>query len=152
MKLKRTTNLSCDFQTAVNVVKKSSLLHYVAYPLVVFKPTNDSFPVVWMPGTHWSSLKLFGIIPFGKQAIVISFEEAQSKFIMIDRGYSALIRKWHHTITIEPLSKKESTYKDEVEIEAGLITSLIWIFAHIFYRHRQKRWIELCAKNFSPIL
>lgn len=71
---------------------------------------------------------------------------------MIDRGYSALIRKWHHTITIEPLSKGECRYNDEVEVEAGLITPVIWIFAHIFYRHRQKRWIDLCANNFSAIL
>lgn len=151
MRVSRSIKLSCDFETAVNVVKKSSLLHFVAYPLIVFAPVSGSFPEIWTPGTHWSRLKLFGIIPFGKQAIVISYEDAQSKFIMIDRGYSALIRKWHHTITIEPLSKGECSYKDEVEVEAGLLTPVIWIFAHIFYGHRQKRWIDLCAKKFSAI-
>ncbi len=151
MKVKISVRLSCAFETAVSAVKKSSLLHFVASPLVSFSPAAGAFPQTWTPGTHWAGLKLFGFIPFGKQAIVISFEPVSSKFVMHDRGHSALIRKWHHTITIEPIGAGESQYTDEVEIQAGLLTPVIWGFASVFYRHRQKRWLELCAQNFRQL-
>jgi hypothetical protein len=29
---------------------------------------------------------------------------------------------------------------DEIKIQAGPLTGVIWAFAHLFYRHRQRRW------------
>lgn len=39
-----------------------------------------------------------------------------------DDGYSAMIRKWDHWITIEPSPDGRTNYRDEVEISAGVLT------------------------------
>jgi len=35
------------------------------------------------------------------------------------------------------------SYTDEIEIQAGWLTPGIWLFAQLFYRHRQRRWKAL---------
>jgi len=34
-------------------------------------------------------------------------------------------------------------YTDQIDIQAGILTPPIWLFAHIFYRYRQRRWRHL---------
>ncbi|MFO7859839.1 MAG: hypothetical protein R6U41_01320 [Desulfosalsimonas sp.] len=46
-------------------------------------------------------------------------------------------------------------YTDKIEISAGLLSPLIWLFAHVFYRHRQRRWKLLLERprgfgKYSP--
>jgi len=36
-----------------------------------------------------------------------------------------------------------------VTIEAGILTPFVWLFARLFYAHRQRRWAALAAKGFS---
>ncbi len=125
------------------------LLQYVAHPLVSFSPVNGTgFPVTWTEGTHWVRLKLFGFLPFGRQAIVISKPSLPSGFAMRDAGHSALISVWDHLITIEP-HPGGCLYRDQVEVSAGALTPLTWMFALIFYRHRQRRWRRLAAGGFD---
>jgi hypothetical protein len=40
-------------------------------------------------------------------------------------------------------------YTDQVEIQAGLLTPLVWALASIFYRYRQFRWRRLVAADFA---
>jgi hypothetical protein len=56
-----------------------------------------------------------------------------------DNGHSALIKTWDHRITIASDDQGGTLYRDEVEVRAGLLTPFIWVFAQIFYRHRQRR-------------
>ncbi|MCP2040530.1 ligand-binding SRPBCC domain-containing protein [Neisseria sp. HSC-16F19] len=71
-------------------------------------------------------------------------------FILLDDGYSPLIRRWRHTITIVPQGQG-CLYRDTVEIDAGILTGLVGMFAKAFYRHRQKRWQQLVQQQFAPI-
>ena len=65
-----------------------------------------------------------------------------------DAGYSALIKSWDHKIILEPVGGA-TRYTDEVEIHAGLLTVPAWLFAHLFYRHRQRRLAEVVAADFD---
>ena len=56
-----------------------------------------------------------------------------------------MIRKWDHWITVAPNPDGSTDYRDEVEISAGVLTPFVWIFAQLFYRHRQRRWRGLAA-------
>jgi hypothetical protein len=51
-------------------------------------------------------------------------------------------------ITIEP-NAAGVVYRDRVEVRAGVLTPFIWVFAQIFYRHRQRRWRRLAANGFD---
>ena len=149
MKIDLSVVLPCSLDQAVANVMTTRLLLYVSRPIVAFTPVGTShFPATWTPGTHWVRLKLFGVIPFGKQAVVISNPEVNSAFALRDAGYSALIPVWNHLITIDPVLGGVR-YRDQVEIHAGLLTPLIWVFAQFFYQHRQRRWLRLAANGFN---
>jgi hypothetical protein len=149
MKVDLTTVLPCNVEDAAAHVMSTRLLQYVAHPLVSFSPvTGASFPETWTEGTHWVRLKLFGFLPFGRQAIVISKPALPSGFAIRDAGRSALIPVWDHLITIEP-TQGGVLYRDQVEVSARVLTPLIWMFAQIFYRHRQRRWRRLASTGFD---
>lgn len=144
------TILLCDFQQIILEVKKPKLLEHVAYPLVKFMPVKlDSFPKTWVDGIYWVNLKLFGILPFGKQAIVISYPAVdKDTFILRDNGYSNLIKTWDHIITIKKHNEK-TFYSDSINISAGIFTPIIYLFAFLFYKHRQRRLKKLVRCRFD---
>lgn len=149
MKVDLETVLPCSLDDAAAHVMSTRLLRYVAYPLVSFKPvTGTEFPETWTEGTHWVRLKLFGFLPFGRQAIGISKPLHPGGFAIRDAGRSALIPVWDHLITIEP-HQDGVRYRDQVEVSARVLTLLVWMFAQIFYRHRQRRWLRLASNGFD---
>lgn len=130
-------------------LRTSRLLVHVAHPLVKFLPYGGKqLPETWEEGTYWVSLRLLGFIPFGKQAVVISYPDSPGCFSLRDNGYSVLVKKWDHRISIAP-SGTGTLYRDYVDIQAGAVTVFIWAFAQLFYRHRQRRWRQLVANGFS---
>ena len=67
------TMLTCSIDEAVSHLKTPRLLEFVASPLVRFLPVRPPvFPEVWSTGEYSVALRLFGVVPFGKQAIVIA--------------------------------------------------------------------------------
>jgi hypothetical protein len=142
------TYLSCTPNIAIEHANSPQLLLHVAKPLVKFVAIEPpQFAVKWAAGTYWVSMHLFGIIPLGRQAVVISHPPSNI-FTLRDNGYSALIQKWDHVITIAPAGSG-TLYRDQVTIKAGLLTPLVWLFALFFYRHRQRRWRQLVSARFD---
>jgi len=134
-------------------VRTSALLLYVAAPLIRFTPKDEAaFPEVWQPGEYRAWMWLFGWVPIGWQAVVISepAPQGEARFIR-DNGYGPLIRRWDHWITIGPAPSGGTAYTDRVEIEAGLLTPLIAAFARLFYAHRQRRWRALVQNGFAGL-
>lgn len=143
------TVLPCPMADVVAHVKTPRLLEYVAKPMVRFVPVSpNSFPAVWPEGTLWVKPRLLGFIPFGKHAVVISYPPHPNGFSVRDNGHSRLLARWDHMITIEPVANG-TLYRDCVEIAAGPLTLIIWAFAQIFYRHRQRRWRKLVRHTFA---
>ncbi|QGG55033.1 hypothetical protein [Paenibacillus sp. B01] len=148
MLVKVTTIFNCDSEELFHEVKKSKSLLYIAKPLVKFVHSPESpIPEVWEDGRYLVSMYLLGFIPFGKQWIVISVHN-DIKHIR-DNGYSRLIKKWDHNIHLTKLGDNKTLYVDTIEINAGILTYFIVLFAHVFYRWRQKRWCKLLNNNFD---
>jgi hypothetical protein len=118
----------------------------VASPILTFKSQpGQSLPVTWQIGhTYVLDLFAFHILPLGKHYIGIrQIDDANREIFTNEHG--SLTRTWNHRIQIEPLTESTLRYTDEIEIEAGILTPFIWVFAHIFYRHRQRMWKELLS-------
>ncbi len=99
MRLDISTRLPCTLDQAVSQVMTTRLLQYVSHPLVSFTFIDaPQFPRTWTAGTHWVSLTLFGFLPFGRQAIVISIPPVETGFALRDAGHSTLIPVWNHLI------------------------------------------------------
>lgn len=147
------TTLECTPDTAWERVRTSALLMHVAAPLIRFVPKGDTpFPGDWAPGEYRAWMWLFGLIPIGWQAVVISEPppDGATRFIR-DNGYGPLIRRWDHWIAIAPGEHGTTRYVDRVDIEAGVLTPLIAAFARVFYAHRQRRWRQLARSGFAAL-
>jgi len=68
-------------------------------------------------------------------------DEKKKEILSSENG--TLTKVWNHKITVEKIEEKTVRYTDEIEIKAGLLTFFVWLFSHIFYRHRQRRWKQL---------
>lgn len=149
MLVRFSTLLPCSVADAAGQVAKPQLLEHVASPLVHFRPIDPpAFPETWSEATYWVGLRIMGLVPFGRQAIRISFPATREGFAVRDNGYSTLITRWDHLVTITP-STKGCRYEDRVSISAGVLTPLVWLFAAVFYLHRQRRWRTLARSGFS---
>ena len=123
--------------------KTASLMH-VASPVLKFKPhEGHSVTEKWILGTEYK-LKLFflGIIPIGDHFIMLTeLNQEENRIVSNERG--SLTKVWNHVITFNAIDDQTIVYTDEIEIRAGILTLSIWLFAHIFYRHRQNKWKKL---------
>jgi hypothetical protein len=148
-----TTLLDCSPVEAWGWVRAPALLQHISHPLIRFTPDRGNLlPEVWEPGEYRLWLHLFGRIPLGWQAVVITFPEpSQTTRFMRDNGYSPSIRRWDHWIEIAPACGGKTRYTDRVTIEAGWRTPLVAAFARQLYAHRQRRWRALARSGFAAL-
>lgn len=154
MRVKSTTRLDCSPEQVWQEVQTSRLLRYVAAPLITFDPVEPPvLPDVWSEGRYLVAMRLFGLLPFGRQWIVIRLVMADSTpgaqhYQLRDNGHGDHISMWDHWITIAETADGATRYTDEVEVRAGFLTAFIWAYANVFYRYRQWRWRQLVARQF----
>jgi len=153
MKVSVSSHINLPPAEVWHLVQTPQLLLFIAAPLVRFAFLEPVPRTSFVSNARYRArLMLFGILPFGTQWIVPSVHE-QGKAAwpkrLRDNGYSVLIERWDHWITVEPDGADTTRYTDEVEIRAGALTPFIWAFAQVFYRHRQRRW-RLLAQINSP--
>jgi hypothetical protein len=131
-------------------VNRTVLHAYLTRPLLTFEPVDPpTLPDRWEEREYRVRMKLFGAVPLGWQIVKVERPATDgAKQHIRDNGRGALIRRWDHLITIEPAGPQRTRYTDRVEVEAGLLTPLVWAFARVFYAHRQRRWQHLVAHGF----
>ena len=116
-------------------------LQFVASPVLSFKPlVMGELDGEWIIGkTYELKLYFLNILPLGLHRIKIVTIDRESNIIVSNES-GMLARVWNHTIRFHQGEQGKLSYTDEIEIKAGWLTMAIWVFAHLFYRHRQKRW------------
>lgn len=136
------SDLPCDAERAWAEVQTLALLRDVCWPMVFLSPTSVEAPLParWEPGTTVRfRTRLFGFIPIGTRTLFWERIDPAARE-MQTREHDPLIRRWDHRIAVEPTGAGACRYTDDVEVEAGLLTLPVWLFAQWFYRHRQRRW------------
>ncbi len=125
----------------------------VSAPLLHFTPRAGTLPDRWQAGEYQLGVKLFGLIPLDDQIVGIEFPAHRGpghslrdngRACARDGGPGGLIRRWDHTMLVEP-EGTGTRYTDRVEVEAGVLTGAAALFARMLYRHRQKNWRRLFA-------
>jgi hypothetical protein len=149
MKAKITTTIRADAEDMWAELQRVASLVHVAAPILTFRPQHDdTLPDRWTVGkTYRLRLYCGGILPLGDHHIRIVSIDPQRKEIFSNE-HGRLTRRWNHLIRIVPIDRRSVEYTDEIEIEAGGLTVFIWIFAHVFYRHRQRRWKKLLVRRY----
>ena len=121
---------------------KGSFL-YVTRGLLSYTDTDQWPPKLFSEGTTLTTrVRLFGLGPSSPHHVqVVRVDEAQSEIETMESG--ALVRVWNHRMRVEPVLETACRYTDCIEVQAGLLTPLVWLFAAGFYRYRQRRWRQL---------
>lgn len=145
-----TTYFQCTEDELWERLIQPSSLTFVSSPILSFEPKNEvALPVEWQVGKSYP-LKLYflTVIPIGKHTIKLVEIDKKSKTIRTMES-GRFVRVWNHNITFRETEPEKVKYTDEIEIKSGLLTPAIWLFAHFFYRHRQKRWRVLLKSGSS---
>ena len=144
------TLLRCGPERAWQEVQRPALLRYITHPLVHFEPiAPNTFPPAWREGRYRVRMRLFGILPGGTQWIVIRLKVSPGIYELFDDGQGDLIAHWRHHITLRPTPEGFTHYTDTVDIEAGLLTWGVWLYANVLFRYRQSRWRRLVENHFD---
>lgn len=144
------TYLDADPARVWDEVNRPRLLCFVAHPLMRFDPiTPARLPDRWQDGDYIVRMRWRGIMPIGRQTIRISRPPASgARRLLLDDGHGALIRRWHHLVSVEP-EGAGTRYRDRIEIEAGRLTRPVAAFAGRYYAHRQRRLRDLVRADFD---
>lgn len=129
------------------IVKPMSL-EFVSAPVLKFIPSeNGMLDESWKVNRDYHlKLYLFGLIPLGNHRIRLVKVDKHRNLIM-SREKGLFAREWNHTITFHQVGDRKVHYTDKIEIKAGVLTPVIYVFAQLFYRHRQRRWKILLRKS-----
>lgn len=122
-------------------------LRFVTSPLLRFVSLDTVHPEVFVQGgVYRFALRLFGVIPLGRHQIHIKLLDPVRCCIRSEET-GRMAPLWHHRITLKALPGGQTYYTDSLSIDAGWRTGMVCLFARLFYRHRQKRWARLLARN-----
>ena len=147
MKVRVSTRLDCAPDAAWEAVQTTALLEHVARPILRLAPCyGRSFPERWEEGLEVTvALRLFGVLPAGRHTIRIRTLDPGRRVIETSES-GGMVPVWNHRIEVARVDSGDAVYTDDVDVRAGWRTPLVWLFAHFFYRHRQRRWRRLASQ------
>jgi hypothetical protein len=121
------------------LLQRTEIVARLAFPLLVFhardrEPMGETLPYgpyrVWM----W----VFGIVPLGAQTLRITRHEGEGRLQLHDAGSGWIARRWDHWQCLTP-AEGGCLYRDEIDVEAGVLTPFVAAFAWAFVRWRHWR-------------
>lgn len=148
MRITRESRLPCSPEAAWEAVRTSALLIELAWPLVtIHSAASEPLPERWPDGgVVLVRSKLFGFIPLGVRKV--GFERVDHVAHELQtRESDLLVRKWDHRIVVRP-AEGGCLYRDEIEIEAVLLTPVAWMFTQVLFWHRHRRW-QVVARRLA---
>ncbi len=143
--VKVTSIFPANRKTVHTLLQSFDILRQITYPYITFKPLNEGKDFQWEIGkTFVFKTKLLGFIPFGTHRIkIIEFND----HLVRSNETNTFVKVWNHDIILREVGKNFTEYTDRVEIRAGIITNIVYIWANSFYRHRQDKWIKILKKR-----
>lgn len=150
MNARISTRLACTETQLWQKIMDPESLRFVSSPILTFVPADsDGFDDVWqVDRVYQLRLYFLSFIPLGRHSIqLVKIDQDSHTILSEERGL--LVPVWNHRIHFQEVAPDVVNYTDEIEIKAGCLTLLIWLFAHIFYRHRQRRWKTLIQIDIS---
>ena len=145
--------LDMPLEQVWDAVRQPRTLAWVAAPILRFRPIDPPhWPDRWSPGRHRVAMRFLGVVPMGRQWIDVSFparaaDDPDGARLVRDNGSGDLVRVWDHWIILTLRADGGTDYRDRVDLAAGLLTPVVWAFAHLFYRWRQARWRALARRH-----
>lgn len=138
------TELACSASELWQKICLPKSLQFVASPMLSFAPVElGALDGEWQVGRDYLlKIAFLHCIPLGHHSIkLIKIDRQNNRISSREKG--SLVAVWNHEIFFTETSPNVVSYTDEIELQAGWLTLLVWAFAQLFYRHRQRRWKTL---------
>jgi hypothetical protein len=141
----RSTELQASADVVWAAVKTPTAFRRVTRGLLVM-PAIRRRSDTWREGeTVVGWVLLFGLIPFSRHHLHIHrIDDSLRTLSSRERG--GLLKRWNHDIIVTPLGEGRSKYRDRIDIDAGIFTQFVMLYAKWFYAMRQRRWRVLAME------
>jgi ligand-binding SRPBCC domain-containing protein len=143
--VEHSTHLKAPVDVIWGAVKTPTAFRRVTRGLLrmpVIQERNDE----WCEGetvVGWTFL--FGFLPFSRHHLhIVRIDDSMRT--LSSREFGGLIRMWNHDIEVTAINESSCLYRDQIEIDAGMMTPIVVAYAHWFYRMRQRRWRALAKE------
>ena len=93
-------------------------------------------------------LWLFHVLPLSRHHIHLVEVDATTRTMRTEE-HGGLLRRWDHTLHVEPVDDRHSRYSDEVVLDAGMLTTVVARVAIALFRYRQLRWRRLARRHLG---
>ena len=155
MRVSRSTVLNAPPGWVAEQLRSTATFRHVTAPLLWFRPVHGApWPAEWTPGTLTLQMRLFGVLPLGRQTVRIAIEPPQEPDAwptLCDHGEGTLMRRWEHRITLQALPHGRTLYTDDIDAAARYAprwaSPLSAAFVRVFFWHRQRRWRGWVARH-----
>lgn len=142
------THLDCSPEAAFEALGSIQAFVHVAKGAVRFPAAEDVVEPLQVGDEVVGWTFLFRYLPIARHTLrIVELDHHARRLVSNEHG--GLVKRWDHTITVEPLPDGGSRYEDQIDIDAGLFTPVVAAFAHVFYRHRQRRWRRLAERELE---
>lgn len=138
--VRMSTILPRPARTIWELLLRTDTFLYITRSVIGYSDTQQWPARLFIEGsTLMMRVRLFGLGPLTPHHVQITcVNEARGKITTTEWG--GLVRRWNHCMRVEPVGDSKCRYTDHIDIHAGLVTPLIWVFAVAFYSYRQRRW------------
>ncbi len=141
------SSLSASADAVWNAVKTPGAFRKVTRGLLAMPVINQRRDE-WREGeTVIGWVFLFGFIPFSRHHLHIAKIDDQARTLS-SRERGGLLKRWDHDIIVTHVSPDTCSYRDRIDIDAGVVTPVVVLYAKFFYRIRQRRW-RILAKELT---
>ena len=136
------TTLDAPAHAVWSAVQRPEAFVHVAGAILRF-PAAERHAGPWSVGDEIRGrLLLFRVVPLPRHTLRVVDIDHDDMSLFTEEG-GGFVRTWNHHIEIRALSDTHCAYTDRIDIDAGVLTSAVTLFARFFYRHRQRRWARL---------
>ena len=146
MIVRRTTRLEAPALCVWELIQRVDTFFYVSRGLLGFR--IDGRPAErFVAGARYRGRLWFAhVVPGWRHELhVIRLDPARREIYTHESG--GPLRVWNHSLRVEPETATSSLYTDQIEFDAGRLTSPTRIVVELFFRYRQARLRRLarCA-------
>jgi uncharacterized protein YndB with AHSA1/START domain len=97
-------------------------------------------------GSAW--LWAFGVVPAYRHTIEVRRVDPGARTIATHE-HGGVLRRWDHTLAVEPAGPDRARYRDTLAIDAGPLTPVAVAVAAAIFRHRHRRWRRLARRHLA---
>jgi hypothetical protein len=152
MKFSLRVSLSCTVAEAFDALHNPEVFREVSAPFLHFEPLSPPvFPARYESGESYSvRVKALGLVSLGTQEINPTTSEAGMARTFQDNGRGltgslALVKRFHHTMTVRPGGTGRTELVDDLDFDAGVLTPAMGLGFLVFWW-----WRHLMMKRLAP--